>query len=75
MQSMKCRAVSRAWHRFLGFRVYLSARKRPLTEDQSIGNAQKRIRTEWLIRYHNKCNSEEFTELNVRTARKQDTQS
>ena len=26
------RAVSREWHNFLGFRVYLGARKRPLVE-------------------------------------------
>jgi hypothetical protein len=46
MRSMEYRSVSRAWHSFLGFRVYLGARKRPLAEDQSMGNAQKRVRTE-----------------------------
>jgi hypothetical protein len=46
MRSMEYRSVSRAWHSFLGFRVYLGARKRPLAEDQIMGNARKRVRTE-----------------------------
>lgn len=31
---MEYRAISREWHNFLGFRVYLGARKRPKTYGQ-----------------------------------------
>jgi hypothetical protein len=51
MRSMEYRVVSREWHSFLGFRVYLGARKRPLAESQGQGNASKRICTDanWAI--------------------------
>lgn len=35
---MEYRAISREWHSFLGFRVYLGARKRPLKEGGSQRN-------------------------------------
>lgn len=35
---MDYRAISREWHSFLGFWVYLGARKRPLAEDTGVGN-------------------------------------
>lgn len=38
VRRMDYRAVSREWHDFLGFRVYLGARKRPLAEDTAMGN-------------------------------------
>jgi len=44
VRSMEYRAASRAWHGFLGFRVHLGARKRPLAEIHEQGNtASKRI--------------------------------
>jgi hypothetical protein len=43
MRSIEYRAVSREWHSFLGFRVYLGVRKRPLSECHKNGSCPKRI--------------------------------
>jgi hypothetical protein len=41
MRSIEYRAVSREWHSFLGFRVYLGVRKRPLSECHKNGSCSK----------------------------------
>jgi hypothetical protein len=43
-RSLEYQAVSREWHSFLGFRVYLGARKRPLGENFDESGGTKRVR-------------------------------
>jgi hypothetical protein len=45
MRSMEYRAVSREWHSFLGFRVFLSVRKRALGDCLGQGLASKKVCT------------------------------